>query len=118
MICNCHVTMIVHFVKRLMCEVVFFLGGFEEGTLPFLHGANSHTPASNIQIVDLERSNCQSTFNLFGHFRIHQSKVRASSHCNDFPVNPGVVEQMLLYRYSTLFLVERCSSFTPSEFNI
>lgn len=63
MLRNCQVAMIIHFVKRLMCEVEFFWEVLRKVRCRFLHGANSHMSASNIQIADLERLNCQSAFN-------------------------------------------------------
>ena len=63
MLRNCQVTMIMHFVKRLMCEVEFFWEVLRKVRCCFLHGANCHISASNTQIADLERLNCQSALN-------------------------------------------------------
>ena len=79
MLRNCQVAMIIHFVKRLMCEVEFFWEVLRKVRCRFLHGANSHMSASNIQIADLERLNCQSAFNLLTTQPLQDSSVENTS---------------------------------------
>ncbi len=41
--------------------------------------------------------------------------IGARSNCNQTVVNPGIIEQMLLNRHSTLFLVKFCLGFPAPE---
>ena len=53
--------------------------------------------------------------NLLGFVRSHDTPIRAGPNRYHLPVDPSIVEQVLLYRHPALFLVEISTGLTASE---
>jgi len=109
-------------IERLMCEVEFF------GRCVFVQGTRFfsvvRSPLPNYQIVDLESLSCftnrflkNDLLRLNVCVRIHDSPVGAHSDSNQFLLDSGIIKQMLLDCYPTLFLVEFCLGLAPSKFD-